>query len=277
MGSDWASSVTRWVWGSVNLISSDCSMRLSSTASVSDVITAGIRSSVAKASWIFSATASVSIVSRILSFFTAAPSKSPKLSCETSVKLLEKPEVPKLMISVSSVAIESKRLESVSAELMASSKELKAAFSSTVTKFWKSKSKVGFSSEASGSKLTRSTSFSISEILRSDWLLSSMSKSSEDFSSLSSEEVKMSSGFSSKIGLSFLLAAPGITSKTGSWGVGKLSNELWNSEVLRIKEAESGVGASWLSIITDAGPDWDSRLDGAESSAEWPKLDSSSG
>ena len=53
---------------------------------------------------------------------------------------------------------------------------------------------------------------------------------------------------------------PGITSTTGSWGVGKLSNELWNSEVLRIKEAESGVGASWLSIITDAGPDWDSRL-----------------
>ena len=39
-----------------------------------------------------------------------------------------------------------------------------------------------------------------------------------------------------------------------------MSNELWNSEVLRIKEAESGVGASWLSIITDAGPDWDSRL-----------------
>ena len=35
-----------------------------------------------------------------------------------------------------------------------------------------------------------------------------------------------------------------------------MSNELWNSEVLRIKEAESGVGASWLSIITDAGPDW---------------------
>ena len=46
------------------------------------------------------------------------------------------------------------------------------------------------------------------EILLSDWLLSSMSKSSEDFSSLSSEEVKMSSGFSSKIGLSFLLVAP---------------------------------------------------------------------
>ena len=59
------------------------------------------------------------------------------------------------------------------------------------------------------SKLIKVFSFVfLPEILRSDWLLSSMSKSSEDFSSLSSEEVKMSSGFSSKIGLSFLLAAP---------------------------------------------------------------------
>ena len=53
---------------------------------------------------------------------------------------------------------------------------------------------------------------------------------------------------------------PGMTSTTGSCGVGKLSYEFWNSEVLRINEAESGVGASWLSIITEAGPDWDSRL-----------------
>ena len=51
-----------------------------------------------------------------------------------------------------------------------------------------------------------------------------------------------------------------MTSTTGSCGVGKLSYEFWNSEVLRIKEAESGVGTSWLSIITEAGPDWDSRL-----------------